>query len=131
MPHVAPVASFWGSLWNGTCHLGCLMCVIERVNHGMFCPHLFGTFVGDWLILQESETFSDNAIAAELNTSFVNIKVDREERPDVDRLYMSFVQATTGCSVPAHVSFAFNPYTTLFWNVVPCRCVHDTTNTSC
>jgi uncharacterized protein YyaL (SSP411 family) len=31
-----------------------------------------------------------------MNASFVNIKVDREERPDVDKVYMSFVQATTG-----------------------------------
>jgi len=31
-----------------------------------------------------------------MNDNFVNIKVDREERPDVDRVYMTFVQATTG-----------------------------------
>ena len=31
-----------------------------------------------------------------MNENFINIKVDREERPDVDKVYMSFVQATTG-----------------------------------
>ena len=35
-------------------------------------------------------------MAAVLNEHFVSIKVDREERPDVDRVYMTFVQATTG-----------------------------------
>ena len=42
------------------------------------------------------ESFENPAIAKLMNESFVNIKVDREERPDVDRLYMAFVQATTG-----------------------------------
>src|ERR671930_283580 len=42
------------------------------------------------------ETFEDDATAPIMNRDFVNIKVDREERPDVDRLYMTFVQATTG-----------------------------------
>ena len=44
----------------------------------------------------EHESFEDTAIADRLNRDFVSIKVDREERPDVDRVYMSFVQATTG-----------------------------------
>ena len=38
----------------------------------------------------------ERAVAAVLNEQFVSIKVDREERPDVDRVYMTFVQATTG-----------------------------------
>jgi uncharacterized protein YyaL (SSP411 family) len=42
------------------------------------------------------ESFENDAIAAILNRDFVSIKVDREERPDVDRVYMTFVQATTG-----------------------------------
>ena len=44
----------------------------------------------------EHESFESEAIAAVLNEHFVSIKVDREERPDVDRVYMTFVQATTG-----------------------------------
>ena len=44
----------------------------------------------------EHESFENPAIADLLNREFVSIKVDREERPDVDRVYMSFVQATTG-----------------------------------
>ncbi len=44
----------------------------------------------------EHESFEQAAVAAVLNEHFVSIKVDREERPDVDRVYMTFVQATTG-----------------------------------
>ncbi len=44
----------------------------------------------------EHESFESAAIAAFLNEHFVSIKVDREERPDVDQVYMTFVQATTG-----------------------------------
>jgi hypothetical protein len=44
----------------------------------------------------EHESFEDGDVAALLNRDFVAIKVDREERPDVDRVYMLFVQATTG-----------------------------------
>lgn len=42
------------------------------------------------------ESFEDDLTAQEMNTSFVNIKVDREERPDVDAVYMEAVQAMTG-----------------------------------
>src|SRR5437660_1085201 len=44
----------------------------------------------------EHESFESERIAGVLNDLFVPIKVDREERPDVDRVYMTFVQATTG-----------------------------------
>jgi uncharacterized protein YyaL (SSP411 family) len=49
-----------------------------------------------WCHVMEHESFEDARIAEQLNASFVSIKVDREERPDVDRVYMTFVQATTG-----------------------------------
>jgi uncharacterized protein YyaL (SSP411 family) len=49
-----------------------------------------------WCHVMERESFESQAIAAFLNENFVAIKVDREERPDVDRVYMAFVQATTG-----------------------------------
>jgi hypothetical protein len=49
-----------------------------------------------WCHVMEHESFEDQEIAGLLNRHFVSIKVDREERPDVDRVYMSFVQATTG-----------------------------------
>ena len=49
-----------------------------------------------WCHVMERESFENAAIAELLNRDFVSIKVDREERPDVDRVYMSFVQATTG-----------------------------------
>jgi uncharacterized protein YyaL (SSP411 family) len=44
----------------------------------------------------EHESFENAEVAEVLNRDFVSIKVDREERPDVDRVYMAFVQATTG-----------------------------------
>ena len=44
----------------------------------------------------EHESFESDEIAQVLNAHFVPIKVDREERPDVDRVHMTFVQATTG-----------------------------------
>jgi uncharacterized protein YyaL (SSP411 family) len=49
-----------------------------------------------WCHVMAHESFEDEATAAIMNREFVNIKVDREERPDVDRVYMTFVQATTG-----------------------------------
>jgi uncharacterized protein len=51
-----------------------------------------------WCHVMAHESFEDAGVAAVLNTHFVNIKVDREERPDVDRVYMLFVQATAGQS---------------------------------
>jgi uncharacterized protein YyaL (SSP411 family) len=49
-----------------------------------------------WCHVMAHESFEDEAVAAVLNDQFIPIKVDREERPDVDRVYMAFVQATTG-----------------------------------
>jgi uncharacterized protein YyaL (SSP411 family) len=49
-----------------------------------------------WCHVMEKESFENEEIAKIMNDNFVNIKVDREERPDVDRVYMTFVQATTG-----------------------------------
>ena len=45
-----------------------------------------------WCHVMEHETFEDSAAAAFMNEHFVNIKVDREERPDVDGVYMTAVQ---------------------------------------
>ena len=49
-----------------------------------------------WCHVMAHESFENPEIAKLMNEHFVNIKVDREERPDVDRVYMTFVQATTG-----------------------------------
>ena len=49
-----------------------------------------------WCHVMESESFENLAIAEIMNEKFVCIKVDREERPDVDAIYMSAVQAMTG-----------------------------------
>ncbi|KAG4030970.1 hypothetical protein MFRU_010g00980 [Monilinia fructicola] len=49
-----------------------------------------------WCHIMERESFENEEVAAILNSSFIPIKIDREERPDIDRIYMNFVQATTG-----------------------------------
>ena len=49
-----------------------------------------------WCHVMERESFENDEIAKFLNQNFLAIKVDREERPDVDRVYMLFVQASTG-----------------------------------
>ena len=49
-----------------------------------------------WCHVMERETFESETVGRFLNEHFVSIKVDREERPDVDKIYMTFVQATTG-----------------------------------
>ena len=49
-----------------------------------------------WCHVMERESFEDEAVAALMNDAFVCVKVDREERPDVDAIYMDAVQAMTG-----------------------------------
>src|SRR5512134_3493601 len=49
-----------------------------------------------WCHVMERESFEDEATAAFMNQHFVSIKVDREERPDLDAIYMDAVQAMTG-----------------------------------
>jgi len=49
-----------------------------------------------WCHVMERKVFMDEEIAAKMNNYFVNIKLDREERPDVDRVYMKAVRAMTG-----------------------------------
>ena len=49
-----------------------------------------------WCHVMAHESFEDAGVAAILNRDFVPVKVDREERPDVDRVYMAYVQHTTG-----------------------------------
>ncbi len=49
-----------------------------------------------WCHVMERESFETDAIAAIMNEHFVNVKVDREERPDLDQIYMNAVQAMTG-----------------------------------
>ena len=49
-----------------------------------------------WCTVMEGEAFSDPAVAAYLNANFLPIKVDREERPDIDSIYMQALQMMTG-----------------------------------
>jgi len=49
-----------------------------------------------WCHVMEKESFENEEVAAIMNNHFINIKVDREERPDVDHIYMDAVQAISG-----------------------------------
>jgi uncharacterized protein YyaL (SSP411 family) len=49
-----------------------------------------------WCHVMERESFEDESVAEFMNTHFINIKVDREERPDIDHIYMDALQAMTG-----------------------------------
>jgi len=49
-----------------------------------------------WCHVMEKESFEDPEVASRMNEAFVNIKVDREERPDIDGIYMAVCQAMTG-----------------------------------
>ncbi len=49
-----------------------------------------------WCHVMERESFEDEEVAEVLNKNFISIKVDREERPDIDSIYMNFCQAYTG-----------------------------------
>ena len=49
-----------------------------------------------WCHVMEHESFEDEEVAAVMNAHFINIKIDREERPDIDAVYMKAVQVMTG-----------------------------------
>ena len=49
-----------------------------------------------WCHVMEHESFEDSLVAQVMNENFTNIKVDREERPDIDQVYMNAVQLMTG-----------------------------------
>ena len=66
----------------------------RRENKAIFLSVGYSTC--HWCHVMAHESFENEEVAAIMNRDFVNIKVDREERPDVDRVYMTFVQATTG-----------------------------------
>ena len=66
----------------------------KRENKPIFLSIGYSTC--HWCHVMEHESFENETVAAALNQDFVSIKVDREERPDVDRVYMTFVQSTTG-----------------------------------
>lgn len=68
--------------------------VAKKTNKPIFLSIGYSTC--HWCHVMEGESFENKQVAEVLNKNFVPIKVDREERPDVDRIYMAFVQATTG-----------------------------------
>jgi thioredoxin-related protein len=72
----------------------------KRENKPIFLS--VGYYTCHWCHVMERESYSDPTIAGLINRWFVAIKVDREERPDIDNEYMNFVEATTGSRGLAH-----------------------------
>ncbi|MCZ8513070.1 thioredoxin domain-containing protein [Paenibacillus filicis] len=68
--------------------------IARRENKPIFLSIGYSTC--HWCHVMERESFEDEEVAALLNADFISIKVDREERPDIDNLYMSVCQALTG-----------------------------------
>ena len=68
----------------------------RAVNEDMPIMLSIGYSACHWCHVMERESFEDEAIAALMNQNFISIKVDREERPDLDAIYMEAVQALTG-----------------------------------
>lgn len=75
--------------WNGD-----TFALAKNENKPIFLSIGYSTCY--WCHVMEREVFEDPEIAAMMNDYFINIKVDREERPDVDRIYMIALQAMTG-----------------------------------
>lgn len=71
-----------------------IIIVIECVGLGR--KLLYSYSACHWCHVLAHESFENKEVATIMNEHFVNVKVDREERPDVDSLYMTFLQATTG-----------------------------------
>jgi hypothetical protein len=69
-----------------------------RLAHERSCPLIvsIGYSACHWCHVMERESFADERVAQFMNERFVCVKVDREERPDVDAIYMEAVQAMTG-----------------------------------
>lgn len=73
------------------------------------CPFsiLVGYSTCHWCHMMEEESFQNEEIGHLLNENFVSVMVDREERPDVDKVYMTFVQVRQPCDglvTPVHGS---------------------------
>src|SRR3990172_9285684 len=66
----------------------------EKENKPVFLSIGYSTC--HWCHVMERESFEDDAVAAVLNETFISIKVDREERPDIDNIYMKICQMMTG-----------------------------------
>lgn len=71
--------------------------IIERAqNENKLLLISIGYAACHWCHVMEKESFEDEEVAEVMNTHFINIKVDREERPDVDHVYMDALQMITG-----------------------------------
>lgn len=70
------------------------LALAKKTNRPLFVS--IGYSACHWCHVMAHESFADPRIAQLLNENFIPVKIDREERPDIDRQYMDFLQATTG-----------------------------------
>ncbi|MET0263455.1 MAG: thioredoxin domain-containing protein [Rariglobus sp.] len=70
------------------------LALARRENKPIFLSSGYSTC--HWCHVMKRESFANAEVAAFLNKHFISIKLDREERPDIDRIYLTFVAATTG-----------------------------------
>ena len=68
--------------------------VAKKLNKPIFLS--IGYTTCHWCHVMEHESFEDSVVANLMNDAFINIKVDREERPDIDNIYMEVTQMVTG-----------------------------------
>ena len=66
----------------------------KKLNKPVFLS--IGYTTCHWCHVMEHESFEDNEVASKMNDTFINVKVDREERPDIDNVYMEITQDLTG-----------------------------------
>ncbi|MCJ1285369.1 hypothetical protein MMC26_004709 [Xylographa opegraphella] len=76
-------------MWNAES-----LALAKKLNRLLFVS--IGYAACHWCHVMERESFLSPEVAHILNSSFIPIKIDREERPDIDAIYMNYVQATTG-----------------------------------
>ena len=70
------------------------LALAKKTNRPLFVS--IGYSACHWCHVMAHESFANPRIAQLLNDNFIPVKIDREERPDIDRQYMDFLQATTG-----------------------------------
>ena len=68
----------------------------QSINEDKLIVLSIGYAACHWCHVMEKETFSDNNVAEIMNKHFISIKVDREEQPAVDHVYMDFLLETKG-----------------------------------
>lgn len=92
--------------------------IAQRLDKPIFLSIGYATC--HWCHVMERESFEDPEVAAKMNLFFVNIKVDREELPDVDRFYMEFAQGMMTGSAGWPLNLMLTPHLEPFFAITYC-----------